>query len=149
MTKFGVILAPVVSEKSFRLATSGQYTFVVDRRATSSQVAHALTALFSVHPVSVRTLNMSGKLTRHKGVHGQRSSWRKAIVTLTTGERIPGFEVEAAKEAPKAKASSAPKNSEARAAKGGASVEESSTSKGGITTKVRKSSKSIDAKESQ
>ena len=77
MRKTGVILAPIVSEKSFRLAAVNQYTFVVANTATSSDVVHALRELFKVTPLSVRTLNITGKLTRYRNRAGQRNSWKR------------------------------------------------------------------------
>lgn len=88
-----IIRQPVVSEKSFRLAASGQYSFAVDRRATAADVAHAVERLYSVTVVGVRTLTVNGKLTRYRGHAGQQASWKKAIVALKPGDRIAGFEV--------------------------------------------------------
>ncbi len=93
MRNTGIILKPVVSEKSFRLAGDRQYTFLVDPRATAADVAHAVSALYSVAVTSVRTLNRMGKLTRYKGVAGQRLHIKKAIVRLKAGQSIKGFEV--------------------------------------------------------
>lgn len=93
MRNHGTILAPVVSEKSFRLASLGQYTFVVDPTATASDVAHAIARLYDVSVTGVRTLKMRGKATRYKGVTGRRANWKKALVTLKSGQRIAGFEV--------------------------------------------------------
>jgi large subunit ribosomal protein L23 len=88
-----VILAPVVSENSFRLARARQYRFVVALPATASTVAHAIEQLFSVHVQSVRTLNRHGKRTRTRGVAGRRTSVKHALVTVRPGESIAGFDV--------------------------------------------------------
>ena len=112
MRNTGTILGPVISEKSFKLAASGQYTFCVDVAATAADVAHAIEAMYKVNVVSVRTLNMDGKIKRYKGYSGSRSDWKKAIFTLKAGQRIAGFEVpaeEPVKEDKKAETKKLPK----------------------------------------
>ena len=87
-----VILAPVVSEKSYALMADGKYTFRVDDRAHKTQVADAVERIFGVHVAAVRTAKVRAKPKR-RGVHsGRTRSWKKAIVQLAPGERIELFE---------------------------------------------------------
>jgi len=93
-----IVFRPLISEKSFRLAAERQYSFVVDRSATASDIAHAIESLYSVKVTSVRTMNLSGKITRYKGYSGRRNHWKKAMVTLAEGQSIEGFTAIAADE---------------------------------------------------
>jgi large subunit ribosomal protein L23 len=87
-----VILAPVVSEKSYALMADGKYTFRVDDRAHKTQVRHAVEAIFGVDVVEVRMVKMPAKPKR-RGLHqGRTRSWKKAIVQLAPGDRIELFE---------------------------------------------------------
>ncbi|MGO1241283.1 MAG: 50S ribosomal protein L23, partial [Cellulosimicrobium funkei] len=59
-----VILAPVVSEKSYGLLDEGKYTFVVDPRANKTEIKIAVEQIFSVKVASVNTINRKGKTRR-------------------------------------------------------------------------------------
>ncbi len=87
-----VILAPVVSEKSYALLDEGRYTFLVDPRANKTQIKQAVQAIFGVRVTSVNTLNRQGKRKRFGLTHGQRKRTKRAIVTLAEGEQIDIFE---------------------------------------------------------
>jgi large subunit ribosomal protein L23 len=87
-----VIVAPVVSEKSYALMADGKYTFRVDSRAQKTQVKHAVEEIFDVKVTEVRTLKVRSKPKR-RGLHtGRTRSWKKAVVQLAPGERIELFE---------------------------------------------------------
>lgn len=87
-----VIVAPVVSEKSYALMADGKYTFRVDARAQKPQIKHAVEEIFDVEVTDVRTLQVRSKPKR-RGLHSGRSrSWRKAVVQLAPGDRIELFE---------------------------------------------------------
>ena len=87
-----VILAPVVSEKSYALMADGKYTFRVDDRAHKTQIRHAVEEIFDVGVVEVRVIKMRAKPKR-RGMHsGRTRAWKKAIVQLAPGERIELFE---------------------------------------------------------
>ncbi|WP_415854829.1 50S ribosomal protein L23 [Sinomonas sp. G460-2] len=86
-----VILAPVVSEKSYGLIDEGQYTFLVDPRSSKSEIKNAVEQIFSVKVDSINTLNRPGKRKRTKFGWGQRKSTKRAIVTLKGGSTIDIF----------------------------------------------------------
>jgi large subunit ribosomal protein L23 len=87
-----VIVAPVVSEKSYALMADGKYTFRVDPRAQKTQIKHAVEVIFDVEVAEVRTLKVRSKPKR-RGLHtGRTRSWKKAVVRLAPGERIELFE---------------------------------------------------------
>ena len=89
-----VIIAPIVSEKSYGLLDHGVYTFRVDPRASKPEIHDAVEAIFKVKVVKVNTLNRTGKRKRNRksGTWGARPDTKRAIVTLAAGESIPLFE---------------------------------------------------------
>ena len=86
-----VLLRPVISEKSYRLADDGKYTFVVALGANRTQIRQAVEAVFGVRVTSVNTLNRPGKRRRTRYGWGKRPDTKRAIVSLAEGERIDIF----------------------------------------------------------
>ena len=84
-----MLLEPYLTEKSSRLAELGQYTFLVHPHAEKVQIARAVAAKYQVHPRRVAIVRTPGKLVRYGKTQGRRSDVKKAIITLTKGERIP------------------------------------------------------------
>ena len=80
-----VILAPVVSEKSYNLIDDGKYTFIVDPRANKTEIKIAIEQIFSVKVASVNTINRKGKTRRTRFGMGKRKDTKRAIVTLKSG----------------------------------------------------------------
>lgn len=86
-----VILAPVVSEKSYTATDHGVYTFVVHDDATKPEIAAAIEKIFEVRVVRVNTLWRQGKRKRTRYTEGTRASQKRAIVTLAEGQSIEIF----------------------------------------------------------
>ena len=88
-----IILAPVVSEKSYALIESGVYTFKVHPDASKPEIRDAVQAIWGVEVLKVNTLNRPGKRRRTRGSNriGHKPDTKRAIVTLAAGE-IPLFE---------------------------------------------------------
>ena len=80
-----ILLAPVVSEKSYGLLDEGKYTFVVDPRANKTEIKIAVERIFGVKVDSVNTLNRQGKARRTRFGVGKRKDTKRAIVTLKEG----------------------------------------------------------------
>jgi large subunit ribosomal protein L23 len=80
-----ILLAPVVSEKSYGLLDEGKYTFIVDPRANKTEIKIAVEKIFGVKVDSVNTLNRQGKTRRTKFGLGKRKNTKRAIVTLKEG----------------------------------------------------------------
>ncbi|TAM69451.1 MAG: 50S ribosomal protein L23 [Microbacteriaceae bacterium] len=80
-----VIIAPVVSEKSYSLIDEGKYTFLVDPRSNKTEIKFAIEKIFKVKVASVNTLNRQGKSTRTKFGIGKRKDTKRAIITLKSG----------------------------------------------------------------
>ncbi|MBU1394959.1 MAG: 50S ribosomal protein L23 [Gammaproteobacteria bacterium] len=84
-----VILAPVVSEKSTRIADKlNQVVFRVLPSATKQEIGAAVSSLFKVEVTGVQVLNVKGKVKRSGRVTGRRDNWKKAYVTLKPGQDI-------------------------------------------------------------
>ncbi|MDX1697557.1 MAG: 50S ribosomal protein L23 [Thiohalobacterales bacterium] len=84
-----VLLAPVVSEKSSRLADANrQFVFKVMKDASKPEVKKAVELMFDVKVDSVQISNMRGKVKAHGRTVGRRSDWKKAYVTLSEGHDI-------------------------------------------------------------
>ena len=87
-----VIIRPVVSEKSYVLATVDKYTFRVHPDANKIQIRQAIEELFDVKVVEVRTMSVKSKPKRRGFTAGRTRSWRKAIVQVQPGQTIPIFQ---------------------------------------------------------
>jgi large subunit ribosomal protein L23 len=87
-----VILAPVVSEKSYGLIAIDQYTFKVHPTAHKTQVRQAVEALFGVKVLEVHMLKVRPKPKRRGLSKGVRPGYKKAIITLRPGDTIELFE---------------------------------------------------------
>jgi len=89
-----VIIAPVVSEKSYALMDAGVYTFQVLPTASKPQIKAAVQEIFGVKVHKVNTLNRQGKRKRNRKTftYGKRPDTKRAIVTLQAGDRIDLFE---------------------------------------------------------
>ena len=84
-----VILAPVVSEKSTRIADKhNQVAFRVLPDATKTEIGAAVASLFKVEVTGVQVLNVKGKIKRSGRITGRRDHWKKAYVTLKPGQDI-------------------------------------------------------------
>ncbi len=83
-----ILIRPVVTEKSTRLAQQNQYVFVVAPDANKIQVAEAVREVFKVKVLSVRTINSAGKRKR-RGAHWvRRAAFKRAIITVAKGQQI-------------------------------------------------------------
>jgi large subunit ribosomal protein L23 len=86
-----VLVRPVISEKSYRLADEGKYTFVVAPGTNKTQIRQAVEAIFGVRVTGVNTANRPGKRRRTRTGWGKRPDTKRAIVSLAHGERIDIF----------------------------------------------------------
>jgi large subunit ribosomal protein L23 len=87
-----VLLAPVVSEKSYNLIEERKYAFKIHPDAHRTQVRQAVEELFDVHVERVNILKVQPKPKRRGLIKGVRPGWKKAIVQVREGETIPIFE---------------------------------------------------------
>ena len=86
-----VLLAPVISEKSYGLLDENKYTFLVHPSANKTQIKIAVEKVFGVRVEGVNTLNREGKRKRTRTGFGKRKDTKRAIVTVQAGDRIDIF----------------------------------------------------------
>ena len=87
-----VLLAPVVSEKSYSLIADRKYSFRVHKDAHKTQIRQAAEELFEVHVENVNISHVRPKPKRRGAIRGTKPGWKKAIVQVREGETIEIFE---------------------------------------------------------
>ena len=85
---YDVIVSPVITEKATNLTEQNKVVFRVAPKATKPQIKEAVEKLFDVKVTAVNTLVTKGKKKIFRGLRGQRSDVKKAIVTLAEGQSI-------------------------------------------------------------
>ena len=86
-----ILLAPVISEKSYGLLDENKYTFIVAPDANKTQIKIAVEQVFGVKVTGVNTNNREGKRVRTRYGWGRRAATKRAIVTVAAGDRIDIF----------------------------------------------------------
>jgi len=89
---YGVLLRPIITEKSTLLTGQDKYVFEVDIRANKNQIKEAVQLAFNVRVSDVNTMKVKGKPKRFGRKITLRPDWKKAIVTLVAGDKIELFE---------------------------------------------------------
>ncbi len=87
-----VVLAPVVSEKSYASIADGRYSFKVHPDAHKTQIKQAVEELFSVKVRWVNIIKVQEKPKRRGAIKGTRQGWKKAVVQLHPGNSIQFYE---------------------------------------------------------
>ena len=87
-----VLIAPIISEKSYGQIALNRYTFKIHQDAHRTQVRQAVEQLFDVKVVSVNIVKVQPKPKRRGVTKGTRKGWKKAIVQLREGNTIEIFE---------------------------------------------------------
>ncbi|USX56872.1 50S ribosomal protein L23 [Lentzea sp. HUAS12] len=82
-----ILLAPVISEKSYGLLEENKYTFLVAPGSNKTQIKIAVEKVFGVKVVSVNTINRQGKRKRTRTGFGKRKDTKRAIVTLSADSK--------------------------------------------------------------
>jgi large subunit ribosomal protein L23 len=82
-----IILAPVISEKSYGLIEDNVYTFIVHPDSNKTQIKIAVEKIFDVKVSNVNTANRQGKRKRTRFGYGKRKNTKRAIVTLTADSK--------------------------------------------------------------
>src|SRR4249919_2483331 len=86
-----ILIAPVISEKSYGLLDENKYTFIVAPHANKTEIKIAVEKVFGVKVVSVNTQNRDGKQVRMRRGSGRRADTKRAIVSVAPGDRIDIF----------------------------------------------------------
>ena len=91
MTNYDIIIAPILSEKSYDGIPNKKYTFKVAVGATKGQIKDAVEKIFGVKVKKVNTLRYDGKTKRMGRYEGKRAQYKKAVVTLTANSKAIEF----------------------------------------------------------
>ena len=87
-----VLIAPVVSEKSYSLIEARKYCFRVHPDAHKTQIRQAVEELFEVKVVAVNVSKVQSKPKRRGAIKGTKQGWKKAIVQVREGDEIQIFQ---------------------------------------------------------
>lgn len=87
---YDVLLKPIITEKTagFDSTDKKRVAFKVPQSATKESIKSAVEKVFGVKVASVNTANIQGKLKRTAKGSGRRTSFKKAYVTLQSGQSI-------------------------------------------------------------
>lgn len=85
---YGILVKPLVTEKSAVAESTNKYSFMVKRTATKIQIKLAVESLYGVRPETVRVANIQGRRVRFGRAMGRRSDYKKAVVSLPKGKTI-------------------------------------------------------------
>jgi large subunit ribosomal protein L23 len=91
LTSREVLLAPVVSEKSYSLIEAKKYVFRVHPNAHKTQIRQAVEELFDVRVLAVNVSKVQPKPKRRGAVKGTKKGWKKAIVQVHKDDEIQIF----------------------------------------------------------
>ena len=94
MNSNDIIIRPVISEKTTEMMEDNKYVFRVARDANKLMIKQALKELFGVSPEKVNVSNVRGKNRRLRYKVGKKTAWKKAIVTLSAGDKIEIFDAQ-------------------------------------------------------
>lgn len=91
---YDVIISPIITEKStLAKERANEIEFVVNKVANKKEIKEAVEKIFKVTVLSVRTINMPGKMKTIRGIHrGLRSGYKKAIIKLKQSDKIEFFQ---------------------------------------------------------
>jgi len=83
-----LIKKPWITEKSTGLNEAGKYVFMVKQNATKNEVKKAVKEMYRVDAADVNIVNLPGKSRRYRGIARESFGFKKAIVTLSPGQKI-------------------------------------------------------------
>lgn len=86
-----ILIAPVVSEKTYALIDDNKYTFLVRPDANKTEIKIAVETVFGVKVTAVNTINRKGKTRRTRNGEGKRKDTKRAIVSVAAGQSIDIF----------------------------------------------------------
>ena len=93
MNSHDIIRHPVLTEKSrYQQTDSNKFTMEVEKNANRIEIKRAVQDVFKEKVAAVNTMNVTGKRNRMRGIRGKKRDWKRAIITLSPGERIESFD---------------------------------------------------------
>jgi len=92
MYTYEVVRRPLITEKATLMKEQNRYAFEVAKEANKRQIQEAVEEAFKVNVLKVRVMNVPGKMRRIGRRYVMTPSWKKAVVTLESGQKIEFFE---------------------------------------------------------
>jgi len=89
---YEVLRRPLITEKNAMLQAQGKYAFEIAREANKQQIKQAVEKAFKVKVLAVNVMTVPGKTRRVGRQQVLTQPWKKAIVTLKSGDKIAFFE---------------------------------------------------------
>jgi len=89
---YRVLIKPLITEKASDLGPLNKYIFAINPKMNKIEVKKAIRTIYNVEPVKVNISNFSGKNVRYGRIQGKTKSWKKAIITLKSGDKIEVYE---------------------------------------------------------
>lgn len=86
------LIKPIITEKASSLGVYNQYVFEVAPKSNKVEIKKAIENLYGVRPLKVNIINMRGKIVRYGRNFGRTRNWKKAIVTLRSGDKIDVYQ---------------------------------------------------------
>ena len=86
------MLKPLITEKASELGALNKYVFAINPKMNKIEVKKAIRKIYQVDPLKVNILNFSGKKVRAGRIQGSTKNWKKAVVTLRSGDKIEVYE---------------------------------------------------------
>lgn len=83
-----LLIKPIVSEKATALGVNNQYLFAVAVEANKIEIKKAIKNLYGFTPFKVNIVKVAGKKVRYGATSGRTKKWKKAIITLSPGQKI-------------------------------------------------------------
>ncbi len=87
-----IIIRPLITEKSMGMTSMGRYVFEVQKTANKYQIKKAMKEVLNVDTIKINIVNVLGKKRRYGKTTGTTSNYKKAIVTIKSGQKIELFE---------------------------------------------------------
>ena len=94
MSGLGIVISPIMTEKSHGMSQEGKYLFKVSSKVNKNSIKKAIEEMYKVNVEKVNVLTVSKKKRTIKYDRGYQKTYRKAIVTLKEGQSITVFEGE-------------------------------------------------------
>ncbi len=89
---YKILIKPLVTEKATALAVMNKYCFEVAKDANKIEVSKAIENLYGVKPLNINFINSKGKNVTYGRTSGKKRNWKKAMITLKSGEKIEIYE---------------------------------------------------------
>lgn len=89
---YKVLIKPLITEKATNLVSLNKYAFKVANNANKVEIKKAIKALYGFEPISINIITERGKRVTYGRIRGRKSNWKKAIISLKSGDKLEIYE---------------------------------------------------------